>query len=100
METLKTNEIRGYFHYTKSELIDLLIKRRLRPVKYGTNKQEKEKRDIDPKDNLHRQISSNPKKVEIHDFERDNFFLYTSMYKAALALNKNNGVISKYIGKV
>ena len=26
---LKTNKIRGYLHYNKSELIDVLIKRRL-----------------------------------------------------------------------
>ena len=29
MEILKANEIRGYSHYTKSKLIDLLIKRGL-----------------------------------------------------------------------
>ena len=29
MEILKVNEIRGYFHYTKSKLIELLIKRGL-----------------------------------------------------------------------
>ena len=27
MEILKANERRGYFHYTKSKLIDLLVKR-------------------------------------------------------------------------
>ena len=31
MEILKANEIRGYYHYTKSKLIDLLIKRGLIP---------------------------------------------------------------------
>ena len=44
MEILKENEIRGYFHYTKSKLIDLLIKRGLIPEKYGTNKQENQRR--------------------------------------------------------
>ena len=29
MEILKANEIRGYSHYTKSKLIDLLFKRGL-----------------------------------------------------------------------
>ena len=43
MEILKANEIRGYSHYTKSKLIDLLFKRGLIPEKYGTNKQEKNK---------------------------------------------------------
>ena len=41
MEILKANEIRGYSHYTKSKLIDLLVKRGLIPEKHGKNKQEK-----------------------------------------------------------
>ena len=49
MEILKKNEIRGYSHYIKSKLIDLLIKKGLISEKYGTNKQEKGKKDIDPK---------------------------------------------------
>ena len=52
MECLKANEIRGYSYYTKSKLIDLLIKRGLIAVKYGTNKQAKGKKDIDPKYNF------------------------------------------------
>ena len=43
MEILKANEIRGYSHYTKSKLIDLLIKRDLIPEKYDINKQVKSK---------------------------------------------------------
>ena len=42
MEILKTNEIRGYSHYTKSKLIDLLIKRGLIPEKNGKTNQEKQ----------------------------------------------------------
>ena len=49
MEILKANEIRGYSHYTKSKLIDLLVKRGLIPEKHGNNKQEKIIKDIDPK---------------------------------------------------
>ena len=41
MEILKSNEIRGYSHYTKSKLINLLFKRGLIPEKHGNNKQEK-----------------------------------------------------------
>ena len=51
MEILKVNEIRGYSHYTKSKLIDLLVKRGLIPEKHGKNKQEKMTKDIDPKYN-------------------------------------------------
>ena len=48
-EILKANEIRGYSHYTKSKLIDLLVKRGLVPEKYDTKKQVKARKDIDPK---------------------------------------------------
>ena len=100
MEILKENDIRGYSHYTKSKLIDLLFKRGLIPEKYDTNKREKAKKDIDPKYNFLRQIRSNPKNVEIHDLEADKVVLYPSIYKAALALDQNTEVISMYDGKV
>ena len=41
MEILKANEIRGYSHYIKSKLIDLLVKRGLIPDKHGNNNEEK-----------------------------------------------------------
>ena len=46
MVILKDNEIRGYSQYTKSKLIDLLIKKGLIPKKYRTNKQENKKKQI------------------------------------------------------
>ena len=100
MEILKANDIRGYSHYTKSKLIDLLIKRGLIPEKYAHNKQEKAKKDIDPKNSFLRQIHSNPKKVEIHDLEADKVVLYSSIYKAALVLDQNPSVIGMYNGKI
>ena len=100
MEILKANDIRGYSHYTKSKLIDLLIKRGLISEKYVNNKQEKTKKDIDPKYRFLRQIGSNPKKVEIHDLKEDKVVLYPSIYKVALAMNQNPGVIGMCNGKV
>ena len=100
MEILKANEIRGYSHYTKQKLIDLLIKRELIPEKYAKNEQEKAKKDVDPKYGFLRQIRSNSKKVEIHDLEADKVVLYHSICKAALALDQNPGVIGMYNGKV
>ena len=44
-EILKENQIKGYYHYTKSKLIDLLDKRGLIPEKYETNKQVNAKKD-------------------------------------------------------
>ena len=96
MEILKATEIRGYSHYTKSKLIDLLIKKGLISEKYGTIKQEKAKKGTDPKYYFLRQIRSNPKKVEI----RDKVVLYPSIYKAALALDQDTRVISMYNEKV
>ena len=61
MEIIKANEIRGYSHYTKSELIDLLIKKGLICEKYDTTKQEKAKKDLDPKYYFLRPIRSNSK---------------------------------------
>ena len=52
MEILKADEIRAYFHYIKSKLIDLLVKRRLISEKHDKNKQAKMIKDIDPKYNF------------------------------------------------
>ena len=65
-----------------------------------TTKQVKAKKDIDPKYQFLKQIRSNPKKVKIPDLETDNVVLYPTIYKAALALNQNTGVIGMYNGKV
>ena len=89
-EILKENTIKEYSHYTKSKLIDLLVKRGLIPEQYETNKQVKAKKDIDPKYNFLRQIHINPKKVEIHHQKTDKVVLYPSIYKAALALEQNS----------
>ena len=100
MEIQKANERRGYSHYTKSKLIDLLVKRGLTSEKYGADKQEKAMKDIDPKYYFLRQIRKNPKKFEIHDLETDNVALCPSIYQATLVLNENTGLIGMYNGKV
>ena len=79
---------------TYAELME--IKRGLIPQKYDTNKEVKARKDRDPKFKFLRQIHSNPKKVEIHHPETDKVVLYSSIYKAALALDQNTGVISMY----
>ena len=72
----------------------------LKPEKYDTDKQVKVKKDIDPKYNFLRQIRSNPRNFKIHDLETDKAVLYPSVYKAALALDQNTGIIDMYNGKV
>ena len=39
-------------------------------------------------------------KVEKHDLEADKVVLYPSIYKAALALDQNSGVIGMYNGNL
>ena len=56
-------------------------------------KQVKAKKDINPKYNFLTQIRSNRKKVEIHDLETYKVGLNPSIYKAALDLDQNPGVI-------
>ena len=53
----------------------MLVERGFIPEKHGNNKQEKIIKDIDPKCSFLRQISKNPKKVEIHDLETDRVVL-------------------------
>ena len=77
-----------------------MIKSGLIPEKYDTNKQVKARKDIqvDPKYYFLKQIRSNPKKVEIHVMEKDEI-VYPSIYKTALPLDQNPGVIGTYNGK-
>ena len=60
---------------------------------YETNKKVKAKKDIDAKYNFLMLGHSNPKKVERHNLETDKVDVYPSVYKAALALDQNPGVI-------
>ena len=57
-------------------------------------------RRIYPKYIFLRQIHSNPRKVQIHDLETDEVAIYPSIYRDALALGQNPGVIGMYNGKV
>ena len=91
--TLKENKIRGYLHYNKSELVDVLVKRRLLPetIKITTitslitslPEREDIKKEINPKYNFLKHIRNSPKKVEILDIETGEIIVYSSMYKAA-----------------
>ena len=73
---LKENKIRGYLHYNKSELVDVLVKRELLPDTMNITtitllpERENTKREINPKYNLLKHIRNSPNKVEIQDMER------------------------------
>ena len=75
MKNDKENKIRGYLHYNKSELVDVLIKTGLLPdttnITAITSLPEREntKKEKNPKYNFLKHIRNSPKKVEIHDSE-------------------------------
>ena len=103
---LKENKIRGYLHYNKSELVDVLVKRGLLPqtmkITTITSLPEREdtKKEINPKYNYLKHLRNSPKKVEIRDMETGEIIVYFSMYKAAKRFNQQSGVISAFDGKV
>ena len=101
---LKKNKIRGYLHYNKSELIDVLIKRGLLPdtmnITTITSLPEREytKRERNPKYNFLKHNSQ--KKVEIRDLEAGEIIVYSSMYKAAKRFSQQSRLISAYDEKL
>ena len=103
---LKENKIRGYLHYNKSELVDVLVKRGLLPetMKITTitslHEREDTKKEINTKYNFQKYIRNSPKKVEIRDMETGEIIVYPSMYKAAKRFNQQSRLISTYDGKV
>ena len=104
--TLKENKIRGYLHYNKSELVDVLVKRVLLPdtmnITTITTLPEREiiKKEINDKYNFLKHIRNSPKKVEIQDMETGEIIIYSSMYKIAKRCNQQSRLISTYDGKV
>ena len=82
---LKENKIRGYLHYNKSELVDVLVKRGLLPetmkitIITSLHEREDTKKEINPKYNFLKYIRNSPKKVEIRDMETGEIIVYSSM---------------------
>ena len=73
---LKENIIKGYLLYNKSELIDVLIKRGLRPETIKTTTitsllgREDTKKEINHKYNFLKHIRNNPKKLRSEILKR------------------------------
>ena len=103
---IKENKIKGYLHYNKSELIDVLVERRLLPetikIKTITSLPEREntKKEINPKYNFLKHIRNNQKKVEIQDMETGEIIVYSSIYKAAKRFYQQSRLMSAYDGKL
>ena len=103
---LKENKIRGYLHYNKSQLVDVLVKRGLLPetIKITTitspPEREDTKKERNPIYNSLKHIRNSPKKIEIWDIETGEIIEYSSMYKAAKRCNQQSRLISACDGKV
>ena len=103
---LKENKTRGYLHYNKSELVDVLVKRGLLPetIKITTNtslcEQENTKKEINLRYNFLKHIRNSPKKVEMQDMKMGEITIYSSMYKAAKRFNQQSRLISTYDGQI
>ena len=103
---LKENKIRGYLHYNKSELVDVLVKWGLLPntmnITTITSLPEREntKKEINSKYNFLKHIRNSPKKVDSQDMETGEIIVYSSMYKAAKRFNQQSRLIYAYDGKV
>ena len=103
---LKENKIGGYLLYNKSELVDVLVKRKLlnETIKITTitslPEREDIKKEINPKYNSLKHIRNSPKKVEIWDIETGEIIIYSSMYKAAKRFNQQSRLISACDGNV
>ena len=103
---LKDNKIRGYLHYNKSELVDVLVQRGLLPETINITaitslpEQDNTKKEKNPKYNFLKHIRNSPKKVEIRDMETSEIIVYSSMYKAAMTFNQQSRLISANDGKV
>ena len=101
---LKENKIRGYLHYNKSELVDVLVERVLLPATMNIttitslSERENTKKEINPKYNFLKHIRNSPKKFEIQDMETGEIIIFSSMYKAAKS--QQSRLISTYDGKV
>ena len=103
---LKENKVRGYLHYNKSELVDVLVKRGLLPetIKITTitslPDREDTKKERNPKYNFLKHIRNSPKKVDVRDIETDEIIVYSSMYEVAKTFNQQSRLISAYHGNV
>ena len=103
---LTKNKTRGYLHYNKSELIDMLIKRGLKPEITNITtitaqpQRESAKKEINSKYDFLKHMRNSPKKVEVRDIETDEIIVYSSMYKADKTFSQQSRLISACFGKV
>ena len=100
-ELMKQHNIRGHSYLGKPQIISKLIEKGvLTLVEVENWKRPPKVTSKDEKYDRLKRIRTHPRRVEILDRETGLIELYTSMYKAAKALNQNAGVITMFNGKV
>src|SRR5688572_7172266 len=100
-ELMKQHNIRGHSYLNKPQMISRLVEKGVLTLEVVENwKQPPKVTSKDEKYDRLKRIRTHPRRVEILDRETGLIDSYSSMYKAAKALNQNAGVIPMFNGKV
>ena len=100
-ELMKQHNIRGHSYLNKPQMISRLVEKGVLTLEVVENwKQPPKVTSKDEKYDRLKRIRTHPRRVEILDRETGLVDSYSSMYKAAKALNQNAGVITMFNGKV
>src|SRR5688572_14241242 len=100
-ELMKQHDIRGHSYLNKPQMISRLVEKGVLTLDVVENwKQPPKVTSKDEKYDRLKRIRTHPRRVEILDRETELVDSYSSMYKAAKALNQNAGVITMFNGKV
>ena len=94
-EILHENKIRGYSHYTKKHLIELLREKDLLP-----EEQLRPEKEIDPKFERLKTIRKDPKEVVLRCIETDEELTFPSIYKASQFIKQSPRIITFWDGRV
>ena len=94
-EILRENKIKGYSHYNKKQLIELLKEKGLLP-----EEPEKPKKEINPRFARLKTIRTNPKRVVLKDIESGDEITFPSIYKASRFINQSPRIITFWNGRV
>src|SRR5688572_18399263 len=100
-ELMKQHNIRGHSYLNKPQMISRLVEKGVLTLEVVENwKQPPKITSKDEKYDRLKRIRTHPRRVEILDRETGLIDSYSSMYKAAKALNQSAGVITMFNGKV
>ena len=94
-EILLTNQINGYMHYDKKQLIVLLGKKGLLP-----SKPVKMKKEINSKYEKLATIRNNPKQVSLKNVETGGTITFPSIYNASKFIDRSPRIITFWNNRV